>query len=298
MDILRGIIQETRLKVNPSPILSPAKNMPIARHTNISGLGKSQDNDPKVKSPGSSPAKNVSGDELNKVSVLETSQGKIQKNYPKVKSSREQTITVSALGKSLNIVQADGSLVRPPSNLATVKCAPSEKPNNVPELGKSQDNFQAKDPKVKSCSNLPTSKHRSSEEVTDVSESGKERDKIRSIYPKLRSSGLTTVDDYTMVYSSPFDSLHHQAETNEAKVKSSHDVSIVRDTPGFQNTDLFPGTFPTNNPTDTPTSSKGTWKCSLCGYFAPLKPPKHDFSLLDIHPGANRKCKLCNQWRP
>jgi hypothetical protein len=299
MGTLRAILRETRLKVNSSSILSPAKNVPINKNTNISGLGKSQDSDPKVKSPGLSPAKNVSHDEL-KISVLEKSQDKIQKNDPKVKSpSSEQIVVVSTLGKSLNCVQVDGSLLRPPSNLAIVKCAPTEKPNKVPELEKSQDNFQAKDPKIKSCSNSPTSKYGSSEQVTDVSESGKARDKMKSIYPKLNSSRLTTVDDYKMVYSSPFDSLHDEAQANEAKVKSSPDVSIVRDTRSFPDTDLFPDAFPTDNQTDTVTSSKGTWKCFLCGYFAPLKPSKQDLPLLDIAPpGANRKCKLCGQWRP
>lgn len=299
IDTLRAIVQETRLKVNSSSILSPAKNVPVNQHTNISGLGKSQDSDPKVVSPGSSSAKNVTDDELNKVSVLGESQDKIQKNVPKVKSpSSEQTLIVSALGKSLNYFQADDSTVRPSSNLTTVKCSPSEEPNNVPELGKSQDEFQAKYPKVKSCSSLPTSKYGSGEHVTDVSELDKARDKIISIYPELSSSCSTTADYYKIVYSSPFDSLHDQAQANEAKVKSSPDVSTVKDTRSFQDPDLF-STSPENNQTDTPASSKGTWKCSLCGYFAPLTPPKHDLPLIDIAlPGANRKCKLCGQWRP
>jgi hypothetical protein len=281
MVTLRDIIQETRLKVNSSSILSPAKNVPMDKHTNISGLGRSKDNDPKVEPPVSSPAKNVSDDELNKVSVLEKSQDKIQKNDPKVKSpSSEQIVIVSALGKSLTCDQADGSLVRPPSNLATVKFAPSTKPNNVPELGRSQDNFQAKDPKVKSFSNVPNHF-------------------IKALYPKLDFSRLTNVDYYKMVYTSPFDSLHDEAQANEAKVKSPLDISTVRGTRSSQNTDLFPDTFHRNNQTDTPTSSKGTWKCFLCGYFAPLKPPKDHLPLLDIAPpGANRKCKLCGQWRP
>lgn len=289
IDTLRAIIKETRIKGNSSSILPPAKSVPIDRHINVSGLGKTQDNDPKVKSPGSSHAKNVPDDEL----ILEKSQDRIQKNDPKIKSpSSEQITIVSALGKSLNCVQAEGSLVRLRSNLATVKCAPSEKPNDVPELGKSQDNFQAKDPKVKSSSNLPTG---SRDQVSDVSESGKARNKIEIIYPKLDTPCLTTVDDYKMVYSSPFDSLHDKAQANETKAKPSPNVSIVRDTRSFESNDLFP----TNNETDKPASSKGIWKCFLCGHFAPLKQPKHGLQLLDIAPpGTNRKCKLCGQWRP
>ncbi|PNF30011.1 hypothetical protein B7P43_G05838 [Cryptotermes secundus] len=298
MDTLHAIVQETRLKVNSSSILSPAKTVSVDQHTNISGLGKSQDNEPKVKSPGSSAAKNVSDDEFNEVSVLGKSQDKIQKNVPKVKSpSSEQTLFVSAVGKSLNYFQADGSLVRPPSSVATVNCPPSEKPN-VPEMGKSQDEFQAKDPKIKSCSSLTTSKYVSGEHVTDASELDKARDKIKSIYPTLSSSRSTTADYYKIVSSSPFDTLHDQAQANDAKVKSSPDVSTVKDTRSFENLDLF-SRSPENNQTDTPTLSERTWKCFLCGHFAPLKPPKHDLPLIEIaHPGANWKCKLCGQWRP
>jgi E3 ubiquitin-protein ligase SIAH1 len=285
IDTLRALIQETRVKGNSSSILSPAKIVPIDRRIDVSGLGKSQDYVPKAKSPGSSYAKNVPDDELNKVSVLEKSQDGIQKNDPKVKS--EQVVIASALGRSLNSVEAGGSLVRLPSSLGTVKCAPNGKPNKVPELGKSQDNFQAKDSKVKSSSTSPTSKYASSDQITDVSESGKARDKIQIVYPKLYPSCLTTVDDYKMVYSSPFDSLHDEAQANETKVKSSPKVSIVRDTGSF---DLFSHKSPTDNQ---------TWKCFLCGYYAPRKQPKHGLPLLDIAPpGTSQKCKLCGQWRP
>lgn len=297
IDALRAIIQETRAKDNSSSILLPAKSVPIDRRINISGLGKSQVNDPKVRSPGSSYAKNVPDDELSKVSVLEKSQDTTLENDSKVKS--EQIVVVSTLGKSPNRVQADGSLVRLPSNLTTVKCAPNGKPNNVPELGESRDSFQAEDSKAKSSSNLPISKFASNEKITDVSESGKARGKIQTIYPKLDPPCLTTVDDYKMVYSSPFDSLHDEAQANEAKVKSSPNVSIVRDKGSSGSIDWFSDTFPTDNQTDASASSKGTWKCFLCGYFAPLKQPKHGLPLLDIAPpGTNRKCKLCGQWRP
>jgi E3 ubiquitin-protein ligase SIAH1 len=299
IDTLRTILHETRLKANSSSVLSAAKKVPINRHKSISGLDKSQDsvreNGPKVKSAGSSSANYVPSDELTKVCALKKSKDKIQTDDSEVKSpSSEQFTIVSASGKSLNNVQADGPLVRWPANSATVKCAPSKNPNKVSELGKLQDNFQARDPKVKSSSNLPTSKCGPSDQVTDVPELGKARYNIQSIYPKLDSSDLSPVDNY---YSSPFDTLHDQAQANDAKVMSCPNASTVRDTLSFQSTNLLP--FLTNNQTDTSNSSKETWKCFLCGQFAPLKQRKHNLPLLDIAPpGANQKCKLCGQWRP
>jgi hypothetical protein len=292
MDTLLAIVQDTRLKVNSSSVLSPAKSG--------SGLDKSQDNVrkniPKVKSSASLSEEKVSKDKLTKVTELEKSQNGIEKSDLKVKSpSREKFVVDSALGKSQNFVKA-----RPSSNMGIVKCAPSQKPNNIPELGKSQDDFQARVLKVSSPSRLTTSTYAFSDQVTNTSESSKARDKIQKIYPKLDSSYLTTVDDCAGDYSSPFDALHDQANANDAKVKSSPNAPNVRDARNFGNDDWFQDLLPTNKQTDTSTpSSKNTWLCFMCGRRAPLKKPENDLLLLDIEsPGANGKCKLCGQWWP
>jgi hypothetical protein len=297
MGTLLAIVQDTRLKVNSSSVLSPAKSG--------YGLDKSQDNVrkniPKVKPSGSLSEKKVSNDELTKVTLLEKPQDGPERGDLKVKSpSREKLVVDSGLGKSLNFVKAVDLMARPSSNLGTVKRAPSEKPNNIPELGKSQDDFKTRVLKVSSPSSLTTSKHASSDQVTNASESSKERDKIQKIYPKLDSPYLTTVDDRAGGYSSPFDALHDQANANDAKVKSSPNVSNVRDARSFRSDDLFQDLLPTHNRTDTSTpSSKNTVLCFLCGHLAPLKQPENNWLLLDIAPpGTNRKCKLCGQWRP
>jgi hypothetical protein len=289
IDTLHAILQDTRLKGNSPSVLSPAKSVPIDRHKNISGLDKSQEsfreNISKVKSPGSVSQKKLSNDKLTNATVLGKSQdGGIDKSDFKVKYPSKE-----------KYAQADSPLLRPFSNLATVKCGPSEKPNYNTGFGESQDDFQAKFLKVSSPSSLTASEHASSDQVANASESSKARHKIKAMYPKLDSS----VDDYEGDYSSPFDALHDQAKANNAKAKSSPKVSNVVEAQRLQSDDWFKDLFPTNDQTDTSNpSSKGTWKCFLCGHLAPLKQPNQDLPLVDIAPpGATRQCRLCGQWR-
>jgi hypothetical protein len=206
-----------------------------------------------------------------------------------------QLTKLSALGKSQDKFQASDHKVNSSSSLLTAKGVSSGQLTSVSALRKSQDKFQVNDPKFIPSSILPVAKGMPSDERTNVSELENSQDTVQSIYPKLKSFHQSLVDDYQRTDVSPFDTLHDQVQANNPKVSSN--ASVARYTSSDQSTDLSPNVFPADNRPDTLTSSEETWKCFLCGQFAPKK-QTNVYSLLDIAPpGTTWKCKLCCQWR-
>jgi hypothetical protein len=117
-----------------------------------------------------------------------------------------------------------------------------------------------------------------------------------AIYPKLDS---LTLDDYQYTDSSPFDNLHFRVQRNASKDKPPTNVSTLIGIFNQRSSNVSTNMSPVNNHSHNKTASKDTWKCSLCGYLAPVEQADNCFRLVDIQPpGTNWKCKLCEQWRP
>jgi hypothetical protein len=245
----------------------------------------------KVNSSTSAPAKEAQSD-------------KVRQNYSKGRSPilagmislRSDGLVSSALGKLQNKLQVNLTRAKSMSNLSALIGAQNDQLTSASESGKSQHKLQANDPRPKSP-DLPSVKGMHCDEISSVSSSDKSQDKFESVYPKLKFSYVSTLDDNQMTDVSPFDTLHDLVLTNDREVTSSK-VSDIKDSHSTLSTSPPPDLVSVNNGQGTLTSSEGTWKCSMCGHFAPKKETYSNLPLLDIAPpGTNWKCKLCGQWR-
>jgi hypothetical protein len=221
---------------------------------------------------------------------------KVKSSLPTGKGvSSDQVTGVSAMVISHNKFQVNDSKIISSSSLPPANRVSVYQLTKVPVSRKSQDKFQAKAHEVNSSSSLPTGKGVPSDECTNVLELDKSEDRVQPIYPKLNSSYESLVNDYQGTYVSPFDTLHDIVKANNPKVGSN--ISVARHAYSDKSTNLSPKVFPADNGPDTSTSSEETWKCFVCGLYAP-KNQTNNFLLLDIAPpGTTWKCKLCCQWR-
>jgi hypothetical protein len=225
----------------------------------------------------------------------------------------DKIASVSGLGKSSLPTDKLSAVRKPQNNLhenvPTALSLPSSSPvkyassQQVSTQERTEGNYGANASKVK----FP-----SSETVTGVNLMGKStgsRDNLTTfltisqtqgraaaIYPKFDS---VIPDRFLYTDSSPFDNLHDTVQRNVPKGKPPTNVSTVTDIFNQRSSNVSPNMSHVSNHSLNKVTTEDTWKCSLCGYLAPLKQTNNYCRLLDIPPPeAIWKCKLCNQWRP
>lgn len=160
------------------------------------------------------------------------------------------------------------------TNASKVKLPSSETVNGVGLMGKSTE---------------------SRDNLTTVPTISQKHGQAATIYPKLN---YVIQDDYQYTDSSPFDTLHDIVQGSVSKGKPPTKVSTSLGVFN-QSSNVSPNMSHVNNHSVNKTASEDTWKCPMCECLVPLKQTDNYYQLVDIlPPGANWKCKLCDQWRP
>ena len=224
----------------------------------------------------------------------------------------DKLASVSGLGKSSLPTDKLSAVRKPQDNLhesvptavslpslSSVKYASSEQ---VSTQERTEGNYGTKASKVKLPSsetvtgvNLMGKSTGSRDNLTTFPKIGQTNGQAAAIYPKIDSVGL---DGYQYTDSSPFDNLHDAVQRNVTKGKPPTNVSTLTNISNQRSSNVSPNMSHANKLSLNTAATEDTWKCSLCGYLAPLEQTNNYYRLVDIPPpGANWKCKLCNQWR-